>query len=227
TAALDETLALGVVTNLRFLRWLVRQPVVLDGQVRIDTLDRIWPPDDWTDRARIPDAAWRAGAIALAAADASGLEGPWAGPFRVNGPPSLRVAADGEERQVRLAGLGAETDSAAFPLSRAGEAVHVDVGGRSVTVRVADPPDVDRAARAAAASGTSGRAEIVAPMPGSVLALHVTVGDTVASGDAIATLEAMKMEHAVVTPTGGRVTELLVRPADQVSRAQPIAIIEP
>ena len=44
--ALDETLVLGLVTNLRFLRWLVRQPVVLEGQARTDTLDRIWPLHD-------------------------------------------------------------------------------------------------------------------------------------------------------------------------------------
>ena len=51
TDALDETVVLGWSTNLRFLRWLVRQPVVLDGEARTDTLDRIWPPDDW---ARAP-----------------------------------------------------------------------------------------------------------------------------------------------------------------------------
>src|SRR6266542_5786349 len=56
--ALDETTVLGLTTNLRFLRWLVRQPVVLDGQARIDTLDRIWPPDDWAERAAIPADAW-------------------------------------------------------------------------------------------------------------------------------------------------------------------------
>ena len=51
TVALDETVVLGLTTNLRFLRWLVRQPAVLDGRMRIDTLGRIWPPDDWI-RAR-------------------------------------------------------------------------------------------------------------------------------------------------------------------------------
>ena len=60
TAALDETVVLGLVTNLRFLRWLVRQPVVRDGAARTDTLDRIWPPDDWAERAAIPDDAWTA-----------------------------------------------------------------------------------------------------------------------------------------------------------------------
>ena len=51
TRALDQTVVLGLTTNLRFLRWLVREPVVRDGGARTDTLDRIWPPDDW-DAAR-------------------------------------------------------------------------------------------------------------------------------------------------------------------------------
>ena len=50
--ALDATVVLGLTTNLRFLRWLVREPAVTGGQARIDTLERIWPPDDWADRAR-------------------------------------------------------------------------------------------------------------------------------------------------------------------------------
>ena len=62
TAALDATVILGLTTNLRFLRWLVREPVVRAGQARTDTLERIWPPDDWRQRTRIPDAAWAAAA---------------------------------------------------------------------------------------------------------------------------------------------------------------------
>ena len=67
TRALDATVVLGLTTNLRFLRWLVREPVVRDGQARTNTLDRIWPPDDWAQRARIPDAAWSAAAATLLA----------------------------------------------------------------------------------------------------------------------------------------------------------------
>ena len=52
--ALDATVVLGLVTNLRFLRWLVRQPVVLDGQARTDVLTRIWPPDTWSGDDRDP-----------------------------------------------------------------------------------------------------------------------------------------------------------------------------
>ena len=87
TRALDATVVLGLTTNLRFLRWLVREPVVRDGQARTDTLDRIWPPDDWTQRARIPDAAWSAAASALLGADRSGR------PRRPRRPPRASTAS--------------------------------------------------------------------------------------------------------------------------------------
>ena len=45
-------------------------------------------------------------------------------------------------------------------------------------------------------------------MPGSILAVHVAAGQAVDAGDPIATLEAMKMEHAVVAPIAGTVAEL-------------------
>ena len=93
--------------------------------------------------------------------------------------------------------------------------------------RVASPPDVDRAAKAAAAHAHGGgSSEVSAPMPGAVLAIHAAVGDRVEGGDPIATLEAMKMEHVVVSPGMGRVTELGVRVGDQVVRGQLLASVE-
>ena len=109
--------------------------------------------------------------------------------------------------------------------------VHVDVAGRSVAFELARAPDVDRAAAAARTGhGTgiaSGPAHLVSPMPGAVLAVHVEVGGMVATGDAVVTLEAMKMEHVVVAPVAGRLTELRVRPADQVVRGEELGLIEP
>jgi len=64
-------------------------------------------------------------------------------------------------------------------------------------------------------------------MPGSILAVHVAVGAAVDAGDPVATLEAMKMEHAVPAPIAGRVAELRARPGDQVSRADVLAVVEP
>jgi acetyl-CoA/propionyl-CoA carboxylase biotin carboxyl carrier protein len=225
TAALDATVVLGVVTNLRFLRWLVRQPVVRDGQVRTDTLDRIWPPDDWAERTAIPPDAWNVAAGAL-------LPGrddpdPWTGGWRLNAGRSVRIEAEGEGA-VRTVTPGASARD--FEVVRVDDVAHVDVGGRSVAFRLAPAPDVDSAARAAAAQhavGATGPMDVVSPMPGAVLAVHGQPGDTVDAGDPVVTLEAMKMEHVVIAPIAGRLAEVRVRPADQVARGQVLAVVEP
>jgi excisionase family DNA binding protein len=220
TEALDETVVLGLTTNLRFLRWLVRQPAVRRGQARIDTLDAIWPPpDESRSPDRIPDGAW---SIAARALDAGG--------WRLNAPPMARlVGDDGLGEVVRSVAVddAAPTDGEPHALVRVGDVVHVDVDGRSVAFRVVPPPDVDRAARAAAAHARGGgSADVVAPMPGAVLAVHVTAGQVVAPGDPIATLEAMKMEHAVVATSSGTVVEVRVRAGTQVTRGQVLATVE-
>jgi acetyl-CoA/propionyl-CoA carboxylase biotin carboxyl carrier protein len=217
TTALDETVVLGLTTNLRFLRWLVRQPAVVRGTARIDTLDAIWPvntADGNPSETRIPDAAWAEAARLLEA-----------GGWRLNGPSRARLLADDGTERLVAAGPG-PTDGALAAV-RSGDALHVDVDGRSISFRIAPPPDVDRAARAAAAHAHGGgTAEVVAPMPGSVLAIHVAVGATVAAGDPIATLEAMKMEHVVAASAAGSVTEIAVAVGDQVVRGQALATVE-
>jgi acetyl-CoA/propionyl-CoA carboxylase biotin carboxyl carrier protein len=241
TRALDETVVLGLVTNLRFLRWLVRQPAVLDGQARTDTLERIWPPDDWTDRVAIPDDAWSAAAHALAEGSSASAD-PWAGGWRMNAAPRVWVEADGEVQSVSLAPAPPEP----VALVRLDGAVHLDVAGRSTAFRLAPAPDVDAAARAAGARhasnaagaggaggvagagpGAGGPVALRAPMPGAIVAIHASLGQAVETGDPIVTLEAMKMEHVVAAPRPGRLAEVHVGPADQVTRGQVLAIIDP
>jgi acetyl/propionyl-CoA carboxylase alpha subunit len=224
TAALDSTVVLGLTTNLRFLRWLVRQPVVRNGQARIDTLERLWPPDSRAEATTIPDEAWQLAAAELAASELA-AEGAWSGGWRANAARSLRLASDDEQRTVRI---GNEPPAAELAHVRVGDTVHIDLAGRSVAFRLAPPPDVDRAARAAASHGhAGGRMEILAPMPGAILTVHHQAGATVDAGEALVTLEAMKMEHVVASPIGGTIAELRVRPADQVARGDLIAIVEP
>ena len=218
--ALDDTVVLGLTTNLRFLRWLVREPAVRKGEIRIDSLERIWPPDDWGERTAIPDAAWLAAARVLAPAG-------WLGGWRLNGPPRIRLASDDEERSIDLGTGDATADATAFDVALAGDVAFVDIAGRSVPFRLAPAPDIDRAARAAKSHAGGGPVEIVAPMPGAILAVHATVGQALEPNDPIATLEAMKMEHAVPTPVAGRVAELRARPGDQVARGDVLAVVEP
>ena len=217
--ALDETVVLGLVTNLRFLRWLVREPAVREGQMRIDTLGRIWPPDDWAARATVPDVAWQAAARALAApSDGTG--------WRLNGPARLRLVADGEaETAITIDGRAPAV--ATSKVVRVGDIVHVGVAGRSIAFRLAPAPDVDRAARHAAHAHGGGPVELVAPMPGSIVAVRAGVGQAVEAGDAVVVLDAMKMEHGVLAPIPGRVAEVRVRAGDQVARGDVLAVVEP
>ena len=74
----------------------------------------------------------------------------------------------------------------------------------------------------------AGRAgSTVAPMPGKVVQLLVAVGDAVVAGQALLTLEAMKMEHQVVSPTAGVVAEVFVQPGQQLDGGQPLVKVDP
>ena len=65
-----------------------------------------------------------------------------------------------------------------------------------------------------------------APMPGKVVTVEVAEGDTVAAGDALVVLEAMKMEHTVTAPADGVVGEVRVSLGDQVDGDAVLVVIE-
>ena len=81
--------------------------------------------------------------------------------------------------------------------------------------RVAAPPDVEQAAHAHAGHG--GEQTVVAPMPGTVLAVLVAAGDAVQPRQPLVVLEAMKMEHPVASPFEGVVKAVRVDPGDRVA----------
>ncbi|WP_180125604.1 acetyl/propionyl/methylcrotonyl-CoA carboxylase subunit alpha [Rhodoferax sp. BLA1] len=58
---------------------------------------------------------------------------------------------------------------------------------------------------------------LTAPMPGKVVSFAVQAGDTVNKGQALAVMDAMKMEHTITAPVDGVVAELLYAPGDQVA----------
>ena len=54
-------------------------------------------------------------------------------------------------------------------------------------------------------------------MPGKVVSFAVKAGDKVKRGQALAVMEAMKMEHTISAPNDGVIAELLYAPGDQVA----------
>ncbi len=67
--------------------------------------------------------------------------------------------------------------------------------------------------------------KIVTEIAGRVCATLVQVGGTVADGDDVVVIEAMKMEIPVPSPASGKIKSLLVRIDDIVAEGQAIAIV--
>lgn len=93
----------------------------------------------------------------------------------------------------------------------------VAVASPVVTAPVAAPAPQAAPAAAPKATGTAGSVKIEAPMPGTVLKMNVKVGDTVSEGQAVAVLEAMKMENDIVAPSAGTVASVNVSVGDSVN----------
>jgi propionyl-CoA carboxylase alpha chain len=66
---------------------------------------------------------------------------------------------------------------------------------------------------------------LLAPMPGTVGTVTATLGQAVAEGDLLLTLEAMKLEHPVRAPAAGTVTQLTVSTGDQVETGAVLAVV--
>ena len=70
--------------------------------------------------------------------------------------------------------------------------------------------------------GDDGSGGVVAPLPGRVVAVLVAAGDTVAAGDELVVLEAMKVEHRLSAPGAGVVSAVLVAVGDTVDAHAPL-----
>ncbi len=245
--ALADTAVLGVTTNVEFLRFLLADPDVVAGRLDTGLLDRrttdfapLQPGDDeliaaaaykWLRRWPVPagnlwevPSGWRIGqhgpmTVRLHAGERTDhvyLTGtPQAATAMVEDGEAhtLTASLDGNRLVVTLDGLRTDYLVAAADgqiwLARAGHTAVVDEV-REAPVR----PDDEH----------SGDAELVSPMPGSVVAVGVEDGATVDAGAVVVAVEAMKMEHALTAPVAG-VVELLVAVGDQVKVGQPLARI--
>jgi biotin carboxyl carrier protein len=87
--------------------------------------------------------------------------------------------------------------------------------------------EFDLAARGSVGGHGAGNGVIAAPMPGKVAAVEVSQGETVAKGQRLLTLEAMKMEHGLIAPFDGTVAELSAQAGAQVNEGAVLARIEP
>lgn len=156
------------------------------------------------------------------------------------------VVVDGTPRAVAVQGrddaLTVRVDDTPFALalSRRGTAWRVTRDARILaatvvrdrdTVWVAIDGEIHRCvagddARTGGASGGVRSPRVTAPMPGKVLAVRVEVGQTVAAGDPLVVLEAMKMETIVSADGDARVKEVLVDAGAMIEPGQVLVVLE-
>jgi acetyl-CoA/propionyl-CoA carboxylase, biotin carboxylase, biotin carboxyl carrier protein len=129
-----------------------------------------------------------------------------------------------------------DADSGAAPLVE--QTVPVEVDGRRYAVKVwlpdapvarattgAAPRSRPKRALTGGSGGAVGSGTVTAPMQGTIVKVLVEVGAEVAIGEALAVLEAMKMENQINAETTGTVQEIRVAAGDSVGTGDVIAII--
>ena len=244
--ALAETTVLGLGTNIDFLRFVLSDNDVQAGRLDTELLERLkFSPSDASDAVFIATATyrwlrrwpveavdpwdtpsgWRLGDPAATAVrlrcgdriDHVYITGnPHRAHVRIGADPSLSLTAqlDAGEFAFTLNGIRhrciiADTDNQIWIAHEGRTWMIEEIPEESVR------PDDEH----------SGDAELVSPMPGSVVAVGVCDGDHVVAGATVVAVEAMKMEHALRSPVDG-VVELLVAVGDQVKVGQPLARIK-
>ena len=234
---LAEMEVAGVRTNLAFLGALVRDETFRAGQADTGLIER--NVDELA--APRPPAAETLAAAALAASGCAEMDGPAAGfhlwepmarterlvaadgtetsaTLRFESRDRCRIAIDGREVLAERVSDGWRFDGARSRAMRFGGKVAA-FGSVPLEFAIMDP--LDRVP-----GDGVGADAIEAPMPGTVRAVHVRPGDAVAKGDALAVLEAMKMEHVLASPRDGVVADVSAAPGAQVEAGAVLALLE-
>ncbi len=250
--ALERTVVLGVTTNTSFLRDLLEHPDVVSGQLDTGLIERVM---HGPTTAPIPhDVIAAAALIDLHLAHAASAHGdPWAdrSGWRIGGAAwSTYRARSVHDHQIVVRHRGTSSgyevhlddghvmmcslsiaDGVAFlDHDDVRSRLHFAVQGRTLWLgrqgetwwfTQAEPTPVGGATPAQHLS------VIASPMPGTVAATPVAVGDLVTPGQAVVVVEAMKMEHTLRATFDGIVTELRVAVGDRVALNQTLAVLEP
>ena len=243
--ALDHSAVLGLTTNLGFVRALAASE-----EFRDTTIDTAWL-DSVDIGAEVPapgvevplqlaawvDAALHSPRFADHPGDPFAPDG-----WRSGGPkaPTLVALEHGGDLHELTVDLAASTVDgrpvrerrladhvAELTIEGRDEMAFVNAQAHTVEVSwhgqrfVFERPDAFGDHGPAVGDGT-----LVAPMPGTVLDVVVTLGQQVAEGETLGAMEAMKMELALKAPFAGTITEVNVAPGQQVALGATLIVVE-
>jgi 3-methylcrotonyl-CoA carboxylase alpha subunit len=215
-------------TNNYFLSRALADPDFIEGHIDTSFVERhqselsdLLPPEqnvleigasELMRRSNNPDVATKR--RGLASRPAPGVVG-----FRLNSPDraTIRVLVNGRSEELPIPHEG----HTAWRIEYVTDGVVVSNDDGQPIHFTLDHP------RSTGTAHSVHDGEIEAPMPGKVTAVEVMRGEKVVKGQRLLTLEAMKMEHALVAPFAGTVAELSAAPGQQVSEGTLLVRVEP
>ena len=249
--ALSEMQVVGVANNVAFLRDVVQSASFSQGDLDTDLIAR--ERDNLFKTQTLSEDLAVAGVMGMVLRqeiDAMGSN-PWQAvdgwqvvgapprPFQLQGAwgdevRALDVVLYSTPQRVRIADTDHAFEWRAHPrgvsvclngvwtdlsvVASAGQYHVFSRAGHAVLQRV-DP----LAGSAQAADALGG---LNTPMPGKLIRMDVAVGDTVAKGQVLAVMEAMKMEHSIASPRDGVVSEVFYAVGDQVAEGQALLTLQ-
>jgi 3-methylcrotonyl-CoA carboxylase alpha subunit len=244
-ARLDEALAqthiVGLATNVQFLRHVVQSRSFAQADLDTALIPREQAALFHQEKVGLPLAAAAAVARTLLAERDLERADPFSrrDGFRAYGVAARRFAfefggapAQAELRYLHDGALHLTVGEASGPLvfTQRADGIDLQFAGQRTLAQVDATGETDHvftpqgATRIVAidllAHAGEGEVEVgrlTAPMPGKVVSFTVKAGDAVKKGQALAVMEAMKMEHTIAAPADGTVEEVLYAPGDQVA----------
>ena len=207
---MDDTLiyALYPVTGKRFLNWKYGKEVPPD-EVKPKTLEEVR-----AEQALIAKA--KAGVLM----EVKDKEVPEKGP----GLRTFNVFVDNEYFEVGVEDVGGAP--AVSYVKQHPASVEAPTQIESAAKPAAEPEASSKAAEKAPVQASPGDGTpLVAPMPGMIVKFEKQVGDTVAEGETVVILEAMKMENAIKAPAAGSIKAINFSSGDSVAKNDVLCVI--
>ena len=237
---LEDTVLLGLPNNRGFLLDVLRHSAFADGTATTAFIGRhfpvlLRPEPDGTARALAAvllyrrsaqdQVGWRSASPVVAGIDLRFGEEKCL--CRVAPGDAGYQVAVGTDETVEMELLGVEAGRVRFRCAGVVQwanfafecdDLHLDLAGISERFFEFTP-------ELAAAKEKEGDGRLIAPMAGRIVAVRAGLGETVAKGQILVILEAMKMEHEIKAPADGVIAEIGAAEGDQVNSRQMLAVV--